>query len=84
MSVKTIARERINAAKKATDQIDRGGLWRALERLQDAGRGSNGAGIFCDISRFNTALRDVAAEVKNAQAIMAATNWPSEHDYDIA
>ena len=84
MSVKCIARERINKAQAATTQIDNGGLWQSLQRLQDAGRGSNGAGIFCDIPRFESALREAAAEIAAAQKIINETQWPSDADYDAA
>ncbi len=84
MSTKEIARRHIQAAQDATTEIDNGGLWRALQRLQDAGRGSNGAGIFCDVSQFKSALREAAAEIKAAQKIMDETCWPTDHEYNIA
>jgi hypothetical protein len=84
MSTKCIARQRVQDAQKATDLIDRGGLWNSLQRLQDAGRGSNGAGVFCDISRLKGALSEAAAEIARAQKIMAETQWPSDRDYDEA
>lgn len=83
MSAKSIARERIHLAAAATARID-SDLWRPIERLQEAGRCGNGAGIYCDISRFRSALSEAAAAIKRAQEIMGSTEWPTDNDYDIA
>lgn len=76
------ARTKINRAAQATARIDKD-LWGPIQRLQDAGRGSNGAGIYSDLSRFRSALADAAAAIRGAQDVMKATEWPTDRDYDI-
>jgi hypothetical protein len=83
MSTKIIARHKIVKAKLATDAIDND-LWRPIERLKSAGATSNGAGIYADVPRLRTALVDAAEAIARAQKIVRETDWPTDHDYDIA
>lgn len=78
------SRARITAAAQATSAIDGGGLWDALTRLQRVGGVGNGAGVYADVRAVRSALADAAAEIKRAQEIMGATDWPTEADYDAA
>jgi hypothetical protein len=82
LELKAIARAKIIRAREATEAIDRD-LWGPIERLQAAGSGGNGAGIYADVYRFRGALADAAAAVARAQKIVRETDWPSDHDYDI-
>lgn len=85
MSVKDIARRRIERAQEATRQIDHNlDLWQAIETLQRAGGPSNGAGIYADIPRLKSALAAAASAIARAQKIVNETEWPSDHDYDVA
>ena len=83
MSDRAIAKQKIRRAAEATTEIDKI-LWEPIQRLRDAGQGSNGAGIYSDLSRMRLALLEASAAIKRANETMNATAWPTNEDYDTA
>jgi hypothetical protein len=82
VELKAAARAKIIRAKQATANIDHD-LWRPIERLKSAGATSNGDGIYADWERLRSALVDARSAIDRAIRIVAKTNWPTDHDYDI-
>ncbi len=73
----------IEDATTATTTIQ-GHASSALERLQGGfnGRIVNGFGIYVDPSMRHHDLIEARKAIDAALAIMKATNWPTEADYD--
>ncbi|ARJ66150.1 hypothetical protein WV31_10985 [Magnetospirillum sp. ME-1] len=74
---------RIDAAADATDRIFEH-VGAAMRRLaqQFEGRVINGAGVASDPSQARIAVADAIADLRKAQDIFAATDWPVPADYD--
>lgn len=75
------ASRKIANARAATEKMD-AGLEPAIRRLLLALQVGNGAGVYADVSAVRGALAVAGAAVTIAQAIAAATDWPTSEDYD--
>lgn len=83
MTSKDRARSRLKAAQIATQAIDNGDLWPALERLQRTGSDSNGAGVYASRSEMLSALAVAAVAIREASEKLRAADWPTDADWDV-
>lgn len=77
------ARRRLSAAQEATQSIDKGELWPALERLQRVGADSNGAGVYASRGEMLSALAVAAVAIREASEKLRAADWPTDADWDV-
>jgi hypothetical protein len=73
---------KIEKAAKATSEIqDLVGEALKLLKAFD-GRIINGAGVYVDPMKQRNALRSARHTIETALALMIATTWPNDSDYD--
>ncbi len=74
------SRERLAAAEKATSAALKQ-IYRAQDKLEEA-RTTNAAGIFYSPLATRAAIDSAAAAIETALKTIAATDWPTDADYD--
>lgn len=72
---------KMSKAQKATLDMDEL-LIPATRELQLAVQDGNGAAIYFSHSRVRSAMAVMADNLKKAADIYAATDWPTDNDYD--